>query len=118
MSCPNGGIPCTDELQNPEFWCKAGLAGKKSEMDEIKGIARAFYWTLALVLTLVGSMLTYLYHLSPFLLLLGAVMLLFGAWKVRSLGFEGAVLLGFMLLILALWFSPLVFTFFVYLFEG
>jgi hypothetical protein len=71
---------------------------------------------LALLITLVGFTLTFLYHVSPLLLLLGVAMIPFGAWKMRPLGFEGAVMLGFMLILLALYFGPLVVGIFMHLF--
>lgn len=87
-------------------------------MDEIKGIAGAFYWGLALLLTLVGFSLSFLYHFSPFLLIFGAVMLLVGVVKVRPLGYEGLILLGFLVFVLALWFGPVFVAFFMEFFRG
>lgn len=87
-------------------------------MEAIMDTARAFYWSSALFVTLVGFTLTSLYHFPPLLLLLGAAMLLFGAWKVRLLGFKGKKPLGFVLVVLTLVFVPIIVGFFVDLFAG
>jgi hypothetical protein len=87
-------------------------------MDEMRDIARAFYWSFALLLTLVGFSLTFLYHVPPYPLLFGAAMILFGVWKVRRLRFTGAILLGFMIVVLSLVFGPVVATFLVESFTG
>ena len=88
------------------------------QMDEMKNTARAFYWSVTLLLTLLGFLLTVAYHVPPLLLLFGAGMIVFGAWKMRPLGFEGVMLLGFVIAVLALTFGPFVVTVLVQPFAG
>jgi hypothetical protein len=87
-------------------------------VEAMAGIARAFYWGSVLFLALVGFALAFLYHFTPLLPLLGVAMILLGWWKVRPLGFEGTVLLGFMMVVPALVFAPVVIALFVELFAG